>query len=90
MVLKYYNIRYKSRGNNPINPFQFQFTCVQPVFLLVTSFINKLWLLEMYLLKGERSLSEETETVSTQLLLFRRDEMSDEKHKEIPRLFLAE
>ena len=48
--LKYHKIRYKSRGNNPIKPFQFQFTCVQPVFLLVTPFVNKLWLLEMYLL----------------------------------------
>ena len=35
--LKYHKIRYKSRGNNPIKPFQVQFTCVRPVFLLVTS-----------------------------------------------------
>ena len=53
--LKYHKIRYKSRGNNPIRPFQFQFTCVSYVFLLVISFINKLWLLEMYLLKGAKS-----------------------------------
>ena len=65
--LKSHKIRYKSRGNNAINPFQFQFACVQLVFLLVTSFVNKLWLLEMYLLKGARSLSEETETVFTAL-----------------------
>ena len=68
--LKHHKIRYESSGNNPIKPFQFQFTCVQPVFLLLTSFINKLWLLEMYLLKGAKSLSEETETVFTGLLLF--------------------
>ena len=68
--LKYHKIRYKSRGNNPIKPFQFQITCVQPVFLLFTSFINKLWLLEIYLLKGAMSLSEETETVFTAVMLF--------------------
>ena len=33
---KYHKIRYKSRENNLIKPFQFQFTCVRPVFLLVT------------------------------------------------------
>ena len=63
--LKSHKVRYKSRGNNAIKPFQF--ACVQPVFLLVTSFVNKLWLLEMYLLKGAKSLSEETETVFTAL-----------------------
>ena len=68
--LKYHKIRYKSRENNPIKPFQFQFTSVQPVFLLVTSFINKLWLMEMYLLKGANSLSEKTETVFTALVIF--------------------
>ena len=68
--LKYHKIRCKSRGNNPIKPFQFQFTYVQPVFLLVTSFINKLWLMEMYLLKGANSLSEKTETVFTALVIF--------------------
>ena len=61
----------KSRGNNPIKPFlQFQITCVQPGFLLFISFINKLWLLEIYLLKGAMSLSEETETVFTALMRF--------------------
>ena len=50
-----------------MKPFQFQYTCVQPVFLLVTSFINKLWLLEMYLVKGATLL---TETVFTALMLF--------------------
>ena len=35
--LRYHKIRYKMRGNNPIKPFQLQFTCAQPVFLLVTS-----------------------------------------------------
>ena len=69
-VLKYHKIRYKSRGNNPIKPFPFQFKCVQPRFVLVNSFTNKLWLLEMYLLKGAKSLSEVTETVFTGLLLF--------------------
>ena len=68
--LKYHKIRYKSRGSNPIKHFQFQFTCVQPVFVLVNSFLNKLWLLEMYFLKGAKSLSEEPETVFTGLLLF--------------------
>ena len=32
--LKYNKIGQKSRGNNPIKPFQFQFTRVQPVFLI--------------------------------------------------------
>ena len=69
--VKYHKIRFKSRGNNPIKPFQFQFTCVRPVFFFfVTSFINKLWLLEIYLVKEAKSLSEETETVYTALLLF--------------------
>ena len=58
--LKYHKIRYKLRGNNAIKPFLFQFTCAQPVFLL-------LWFLEMYLLKGAKSLSEETEAVFTAL-----------------------
>ena len=65
--LKYHKIRYKSRGNNPIKKFQFQFTYIQAVFLLVTSFIKTFWLLEMYLLKGAKSLSEEAETVFTVL-----------------------
>ena len=68
--LRDHKIRYKMRGNNRIKPFQLQFERAQPVFLLVTSFINKLWLLEMCLLKGAKSLSEETETVFTALLLF--------------------
>ena len=37
----------------------------------------------MYLLKGAKSLSEETETVFTTLFALWRDEMSGEKHEEI-------
>ena len=40
--LKYHKVRYKSRGNDPIKPFEVQFTCVQPVFLLVTSFYKQI------------------------------------------------
>ena len=82
--LKYYKIRFESRENKPIKPFKFQFTCVQPVFLLVISFKNKLWLLKLYLLKGAKSLSEETGTVFTTLLLF-----GEMKHEEIRRLTSA-
>ena len=53
--LKYHKVRYKSRGINPIKPFQFPFTCV-----LISYFF---WPLEMYLLKGAKSFSEETGTV---------------------------
>ena len=66
--LKYHKIRYKSRGNNPIKPFQFQFTCVQPVFLLVTSFIKQIMVSGNVPLQRSEVLSEETETVFTALL----------------------
>ena len=40
--LKYHKIRYKSGGNNTIKPFQFQFTCVQPVFLFSYFFYKQI------------------------------------------------
>ena len=37
MVSKYHKIRYKSGGNNSINPFSLVFTCVQAAFGLFLS-----------------------------------------------------
>ena len=74
--LKYHKIRYKSRGNNTIKPFQVQFTCVQPVFLLVTSSV--FW----------KCASKDRNCFYRAIALWR-DEMSDEKHEEIRRLSSA-
>ena len=58
------------------------FTCVQAVFVLVTSCVNELWLVEIYLFKGEKSLSEDMEILFTLgAIALLRDEMSDEKHE---------
>ena len=63
------------------------FTCVLAVFLLVTSCVNELWLVEIYLFKGEKSLSEDLEILFTLgAIALLRDEMSDEKHEKTHRV----
>ena len=54
-------------------------------FLLVTSFINKLWPLECHLQKSEVVVRGDGNCFYPAIALWR-DEMSDEKHEEIRRL----
>ena len=55
--------------NNSYKAFAVVIACVKIVFCLVTCVNNKLWLLEFYPHKGEKSLSEEMEIVSTDLAI---------------------
>ena len=81
--LKSHKIRYKSRGNNPIKPFQVQFTCVRPVFLLVTSSVFwKCAQRSKVIVRGYGNCFYRAITLW-------RDETSDEKHEEIGRLSSA-
>ena len=82
--LKYHKIRYKSRENNPIKPFQFPFTCVRPVFLYVTcsGFWRCTSSTERSRLRGLRG----NEICFYCAIALWRDGMSDEKHEEIRRL----
>ena len=82
--LKYHKIRYKSRENNPIKPFQFQFMCLRPVFLQVTcpGFCKCTSSTE----RSPRGVSDQRrrELFYCAIALWR-DEMNDEKHEEIRR-----
>ena len=85
--LKYHKIRYKSRENNPIKPFQFQFTCVRPVFLLVT--FSGFWKCTSSTERScRRGLRGDGNCFYCAIALWR-DEMSDEKHEGIRRLSSA-
>jgi len=80
--LKYQKIRYKSRGNNPIKPFQFHFTCV-----LISYFFYKQIMASgtvppqrrEVVVRGDRNCFY-------RVIALWRDEMTDEKHEEIRRL----
>ena len=79
------------RGNNPIKPFQLQFTCAQPVFLLVTSFVN--YVFYKQIMASGNVPPQRSEVVVRRdgncfyrAIALWRDEMSDEKHEEIRRV----
>ena len=66
MVSKYYKITQKSLGNKAFKSFQlYLYMCGQ------TYLINKLRL-QIYFLKGEKSLSAEMEIIFTELILTER------------------
>ena len=63
-----------------VSVFSVVFLYVQSVFIyLLTYEVNKLRYLKLYLLKGEKSSSAEMEIVFSELLLFGKEEISDEK-----------
>ena len=79
--LRFHKIRYNLRGNNPIKPFQFQFTFVRPVFLLVTC--SGFWKCTS---STAQSRQRRRGNCFCSAVALWRDELSDEKHDEIRRL----
>ena len=82
--LKYHKIRYKSRGNNPIKPFRFQFTCVQPVFLYF--FYKQIMVSGNVPPQRSKVVVRGDGNRSYRAIALWRDEMSDEKHEVMGRL----
>ena len=77
MVTKYYKISFKSLENNSFKIFLlyryidiFMYMYLFPVFILVNEINRQITTSEIYLLKGDTSLSGEMEIVFTELLLF--------------------
>ena len=88
--LKYHKIRYKSRRNNPIKPFQFQFTCVQPAFVGISYFFYKQIMASgnVPVQRSEAVVRGDGKCFHDDIALWR-DEMSDVEHEETRRLSSA-
>ena len=75
--------------NNPIKPFQFQFTCVQPAFLISYFFYKQI--MDYGNVPPQRSevVFRGDRKCFYHAFALWRDEMSNEKHEEIRRLSSA-
>ena len=84
MLSKYHKSRFKSAGIAQSTSFSCIYICTG--CFLSSEVLKKkfIWLLEIYLLKRKKLLSDEMEIVFTELLLSAwRDETSDNNHEEI-------